>query len=224
MAIRQTVVDVDGGRNINFPKSALALKYCQGTGAEIGSGAHNSFGLEGSINVSPGDADTEVFRLAEIEFCGKYDEIDIKAEGDNIPVEDQIWDYIINSHAWEHFSDPIKALLEWWRVVKDKGTIFIIAPKRDAHEPDKARPISTLDEIIRAHSELWTPDTLPDEVVAAAGGKRGHVFVWTLELMQELVAYVNETYHTEMSPITWRPTDDKCGNGWLIVLKVHHSE
>lgn len=224
MAIRQTVVDVTGGRNINFPKSALAQKYCQGTGLEIGSGAHNSFGLEGSRNVSPGDDETLVFRDAEVEFCGKYDEIDIVAEGDAIPVPDQSEDYIISSHVWEHFADPIKALLEWYRIVKHKGVIFIIAPKRDALEADKERPISTLDEIIHAHEEQWTPDTLPPEVVRAAGSKRGHVFVWELELMQELVEYVNATFATDMSFITWRPTDDKVKNGWCVVLRVYHPE
>lgn len=222
MAIRTTVVDTTGGRNINFPKSALALKYCIGEGAEIGSGCHNNFGLEGSINISPVDEETEVFRLAEIEMCGKYDEIDIKAEGDNIPVEDQKWNYVISSHTFEHFANPARTLREWYRVTKDKGVIFIIAPKRDAHVPDQKRPISTLSELIKADKENWTKDTLPLDVQEAAGGKRGHVFVWTLELAMELVDYVKTQYKCDLSPITWRPTDDKCGNGWCLILRVYH--
>lgn len=221
MAIRQTVVDPSGGRNINFPKSSLALKYCQGKGLEIGSGAHNSFGLD-SLNVSPGDAETEVFRKAEVEVCGSYDEIDIIAEGDDIPVDDQSQDYVISSHVFEHFPNPSRALREWYRIVKNKGVIFIIAPKRDSHEPDKVRPLSTLDELIKADDEDWTIETAPVDVTQAAGGKRGHYFVWTLELAMQLVDYVKQTYGCDLSPITWRTSDDKVSNGWCLILRVYH--
>lgn len=221
MTIRQNVVDVTGGRNIIFPKSALALKYCQGKGLEIGSAAHNPFGLD-SLNVSPGDEETIVFRDAEVDLCGKYDEIDIIAEGDDIPVDDQSQDYVISSHVFEHFPNPIKALREWYRVTKDKGVIFIIAPKHGAHEPDKTRPLSTLEELIVADKEDWTINSAPKEVIETAGSKRGHYFCWTMELGLELVDYVNNTYGTVMIPITWRPSDDKVKNGWCIILRVYH--
>ena len=222
MAIRQTVVDPTGGRNINFPKSELALKYCQGQGLEIGSGAHNSFGLEGSRNVSPGDEETLVFRDSEVEMCGKYDEIDIIAEGDCIPVEDESQDYVISSHVFEHLPDPIKALLEWYRIVKAKGVIFIIAPYKGAHAPDALRPMSTLEEIVKAHEEQWTTETAPAEVILAAGSKRGHYFCWSIELAVALVDYINATYGTAMYPIVVRDRDDKVKNGWCLALRVYH--
>lgn len=224
MAIRQTVVDPSGGMKIDFPASQLALKHCVGEGLEIGSGAHNSFRLPGSRNVSPGDQATEAFRLAEIEHCGKYDEIDIVAEGDAIPVEDQSQDYVISSHVFEHFPNPAKALREWHRIVRDGGVVFIIAPKRDAHPPDRERPISTLEELKRADQEQWTVDTAPAEVIAAAGSKRGHYFVWTVDLAMELVDYVNESIKGSLRPITFRETDDKVGNGWCLVLEVQHRQ
>ena len=224
MAIRSTVVDPTGGRKINFPKSALAFNYCFGEGLEIGSGAHNSFGLKGSRNVSPGDTETLVFRDSEVEMCGSYDEIDIIAEGDAIPVEDQSQNYVISSHVFEHFPDPIRALLEWYRIVKDGGVIFIIAPKRDAHEPDRERPVSTLDELLSAHFEQWTVDTVPAEVEKAAGGRRGHYFVWTLELAKELIETLQMNCGFDATILRALHTDDKPGNGWSLILRVKHPE
>jgi len=40
------------------------------------------------------------------------------ALGDELPFKDSSLDYVLSSHVIEHFFNPIKALLEWNRVIK----------------------------------------------------------------------------------------------------------
>ena len=61
-------------------------------------------------------------------------------------------DYVLSSHVIEHFFDPIKALREWYRVIKGGGFIFIIAPHMD-RTFDRFRKTETpLDELINRNT------------------------------------------------------------------------
>ncbi len=178
MTITKVLVKDLGKAAFYFPESKLAHKYLDGKkGLEIGSGAHNPFGLD-SLNVSPDDSHTFEFHDAEIRLCGYYAAVDIVASGDDIPVADQSQDYVISSHVFEHFPNPIRALLEWHRVTKNGGTIFIIAPKRDAHPLDRERPVSTINELIKADREFWTIETTPAEVTKARKAGRMLFDTW----------------------------------------------
>ena len=72
-----------------------------------------------------------LFKKEEIRLCGSYMQVDIEAPGDRIPVADGSYEFIINSHVLEHFVDPIKTLLEWHRIVKQGGIIFMIIPHKE---------------------------------------------------------------------------------------------
>ena len=97
-------------KRILFPESALAHKYCIGKGLEIGGSAHNPFGLN-TLNVDHSDSMETLSKKNEISFCGKALEVDIVADGDDIPLPDESQDFIVNSHVIEHFTNPIKALI-----------------------------------------------------------------------------------------------------------------
>ncbi len=47
---------------------------------------------------------------------------------DTIPVEDERYDFLYASHLLEHLNNPIKALLEWRRILKVSGKIILIMP------------------------------------------------------------------------------------------------
>src|SRR4051812_6834966 len=115
--IRITTV-VENHPTVNgLPDMPLAHKYCQGRGVELGAGAHNSFRLPGSINVSPFSDDPEgedykdclMNRQAQVDVCGSYAEIDLTGDAASIPVESGSQDYVISSHVIEHVPDPISA-------------------------------------------------------------------------------------------------------------------
>jgi SAM-dependent methyltransferase len=191
-----------------FVQSALANKYCVGQGLEIGGSAHNSFGLN-TLNVDFTN-DITYFKQEELKLCGKYMPVDIVASGDNIPVKDESYDFILSSHVFEHFIDPIKALLEWYRIIKKGGIIFMIIPHKE-RTFDKPLPRTELNELIKRHEGLTD---LKMETYS-------HFSVWITEDVLELILYMNKTgvFPRPVSVEAVLDTDDKVGNGFAVVLR-----
>lgn len=44
------------------------------------------------------------------------------------------FDFVFSSHCLEHMHDPRKAILEWWKLVRPGGVLFIIVPDEDLYE------------------------------------------------------------------------------------------
>lgn len=77
------------------------------------------------------------------------------------------YDGVIASHCLEHMANPLKALLEWKRVLRLGGVLLLILPHRD-YAFDWGRPVTTLEHMKRDF-ELGTPEsdlTHLDEVLA----------------------------------------------------------
>lgn len=55
-------------------------------------------------------------------------------------VEDETYDTVYNSHLIEHLEDPIKAIRNWFRILKKGGHLIIYAPDRDSYERKKTLP------------------------------------------------------------------------------------
>ena len=186
---------------MKFKESALAHKLLDGLeGLEIGGSAHNSFGLK-TRNVDY-TAELTCFKQEEIKLCGEALPVDIVSPGDKLPLEDSSVDFVISSHVIEHFPDPIKALKEWYRVVKPGGYLYIIAPHKE-RTFDKERNRSTLAELIERHETGRVPETLND-----------HCSVWITEDFVELIHWLGwNVLHVQ-------DTDDKVGNGFAVVVQV----
>ncbi|MBI2900065.1 MAG: class I SAM-dependent methyltransferase [Planctomycetes bacterium] len=188
---------------MKHPESELAHRYLDGLrGLEIGGSAHNSFGLRTKNVDCVGDMDTK-FKKAEVEQCGAAMPVDIVAPGDALPVADASQDFVISSHVIEHFFDPIKAILEWLRVVRPGGYVFIIAPHKD-RTFDRERPRTTLEELVRRHEGSTEPGEPP---------YGGHHAVWVTEDLLELCR------HLGLDVVEWQDTDDKVGNGFTVVIR-----
>jgi ubiquinone/menaquinone biosynthesis C-methylase UbiE len=54
-----------------------------------------------------------------------------KSNVEELPFEDEFFDFIICSNAFHHFSNPEKTLREAYRVLKPKGRIYILDPTAD---------------------------------------------------------------------------------------------
>ena len=177
-------------------------------GYEIGGAAHNGFGLNTkNINCGPGD--------------GKL-KIDIVAEGDCLPLEDNSTDFIVSSHVLEHFFDPVKAIKEWLRVVKPGGYVLSIIPHHLAFNKGK-QPVITLKEIMDRHSGKMDPRdvvtsngyTLVREHFPTGNALlfRGHWSSW------EPGIFIQMCKKYEFKLIGLMLYDDKVGNGFLTILK-----
>lgn len=196
---------------MQFKESALAHELLDGLkGIEIGGGAHNAFGLD-TLNVDKfGEMDT-VFKLAEIENCGRAMPVDVVASGDNLPFEDSSFDFVISSHVLEHFYDPIKALMEWNRVVRDGGYIYAIVPHKE-RTFDRLRPRTTLNELVKRHEN---PNPPSDDEVSS---NHEHWSVWVTDDVFMLAL------HCGLDVIRLQDVDDKVGNGFTVVVQVHKPE
>lgn len=205
-------------QQVKFKPSALATKYCIGNGLEIGASAHNSFELTDCLNVAMEKHD-QFYKDYQISMSGSYVAVDIVADAASIPLEDTSQNYVISSHMIEHHPDPLACLIEWSRLLKDQGIIFTIFPKRDALPEDRDRPITELETIIQAHRDRLTIETAPSDDIP--GNKGGHYYVYTLQLMLNLIAYFNrylaKGYKLEV--VEALESDDKVENGSCIVLR-----
>ena len=88
--------------NVKF----LAQKYCQGKGADIGSGVWGLIG-EG-LEAKPIENNDE----------NAY----------NIIEDDCSLDFIFSSHLLEHLDEPLKALHHWDNKLKENGILFLYLP------------------------------------------------------------------------------------------------
>jgi len=186
-----------------------------GNGIEFGAASHNTFNLPGSINIAPGD-DADFYREQQIEMCGSYAEIDIVAEAHAVPLPDASQDYIISSHVVEHLPNPIAAFIEWTRLLKPGGIVFMIVPQPDAHPHDAKLPLSTLGEITEAHLLGYTVDTWPYET----NRRCGHYFRYTLDLMLEVIQWVNDSLKLDWEVVATERVDSKVSNGFTVVCRV----
>jgi SAM-dependent methyltransferase len=183
-----------------FPESRLAHKYLDGLdGLEIGGSAHNPFGLKTKNVDFTGSMET-VFKEYEQDICGKAMPVDIVAQGNNLPVPDESYDFIVSSHVLEHFPDPIKALKEWYRVIRKGGYIFMIVPHKERMF-DRKNKRTTLNELIKRHENNFQSK------------EYGHFSVWITEDIMELINYLG-----------WKiveawDVDDKVGNGFVVVVQ-----
>jgi SAM-dependent methyltransferase len=47
-------------------------------------------------------------------------------------VQNEIYDFVFSSHSLEHIANPLKAINEWLRIIKNDGYIIIIVPEKSA--------------------------------------------------------------------------------------------
>lgn len=62
-------------------------------------------------------------------------------------VENEKYDFLLSCHSLEHIANPLKALIEWKRVIKKDGFIVLIIPHKD-NTFDHKRPVTSLEHLI----------------------------------------------------------------------------
>ncbi len=74
-------------------------------------------------------------------------------------IESNHYDFILSSHVIEHIANPIKALSEWIRVLKNDGILLIIIPHKDGTF-DHKRNVTDLRHIVEDYEKSITEDDL----------------------------------------------------------------
>lgn len=62
-------------------------------------------------------------------------------------IKDDQYDFLLSSHNIEHISNPIKALIEWKRIIKKEGIILLIIPSRN-FAMDRFRDYTAFDHLM----------------------------------------------------------------------------
>lgn len=96
-----------------FQEKGYELK---GQGIEIG--AYN----EPVSGISP----IYVDRFSE--FAGKECLVDVISDAACLPFRPATLDYIVSSHLIEHVPNPIKAVIEWFSILKKGGILYMVVP------------------------------------------------------------------------------------------------
>ena len=77
------------------------------------------------------------------------------------------YDFLLSCNCLEHIANPLKALLEWKRVVRIGGAIILILPN-PASNFDHRRPVTDFDNLLEDFQSATTEDDLShlDEILA----------------------------------------------------------
>ena len=176
--------------HINNPKSPkfYVKRYLESIKSEIrdkiildvpaGSGATTEILQELGAIVKPYDLFPEYFMLKNIE-CQRAD------IADRIPVEDKHADMLICQEGIEHFSDQLKALKEFNRVLKKNGRLIITTPSYSC----LSAKISTL--LFESESSKQMPPNEIDDIwmsakVITSEIYYGHIFLIGLQKLRTL--------------------------------------
>lgn len=177
--------------------SKLANKYLTGLdGVEIGGCSRHDFRLN-TINVDR--VVDQASNERSIAAGYKINKIDVFSDGARLPFDNKSYDFIINSHVIEHFTDPISALIEWRRVAKKY--IFIICPHKDRMF-DRDKETTTLKELVKRHFTLNKHE------------EHNHQSFWNTEAFIELCESL------DFNVVEFQDPDDRIGNGFTVVIKL----
>jgi SAM-dependent methyltransferase len=91
---------------------------------------------------------------------GKPPGAQIIAEASDLwAVQDSTYECLLACHCLEHVANPLRALAEWTRVLKDDGLLLLILPHKDATF-DWRRPVTPLAHMIEDYERARGEDDL----------------------------------------------------------------
>jgi SAM-dependent methyltransferase len=203
-----------------FREHRLAHELLDGLrGLEIGAAGHNPFGLT-TRNVATGegyDFYVEEQRALRVDPAP----VDIWALADRIPVPDHSEDFILSSHVIEHLPNVIAAFVEWDRIVKHGGYVFMIVPLKGALPQDADRELTTLTHFTECYRRGWDLDTHPTDGVP--GGRMGHYHTFTPDSLTDVVDWMRASGLCDWGLIAREDVDSKVGNGFTLVFRDKHA-
>ena len=86
------------------------------------------------------------------EYAGKKCLADYWGDACHIPFKSNSLDYVVTSHVLEHVANPVAAMLEWHRVLKHRGFIYMVVPDH-RYTFDHKRNLTTVEHMWKDYSE-----------------------------------------------------------------------
>ncbi len=194
-------------------REGVAARYLAGDGIEIGA-------LHMPLPPPPGARVRYFDRMTEPDLRKHYPEldglplvhVDVVDNGEKLStVADSSLDFVIANHFLEHSQNPLDAVSNMLRVLKDDGVLFLAIPDK-RFTFDSRRPITEIEHLARDYRDGpgWSRepafveyvrfvDGIEDEAEAAARVERYmsidysiHYHVWTEFEMLELLVFLKK--------------------------------
>ena len=82
-------------------------------------------------------------------------------------IESSTYDFLLSSNCLEHIANPLKAIDEWKRVIKDDGFILLVLPNKESNF-DHNRPVTIFEHLLDDYNNEITEHDLThlDEILA----------------------------------------------------------
>lgn len=135
------------------PKRLRLASWLEGDGIEIGA-------LHNRLQVPPLARVRYVDRLPVAQLREHYPEleglplvdVDVIGSAENLSaLPNASADFVIANHLLEHLEDPLAGLLEFQRVLKPRGIIYLALPDQRLTF-DRDRAVTSLDHLLKEHS------------------------------------------------------------------------
>ena len=81
-------------------------------------------------------------------------------------IPDSSYECVLACHCLEHIANPLRALAEWKRVLKDEGLLLLILPHKDGAF-DWRRPTTTLTHMIEDYENAVGEEDLTHDLESA---------------------------------------------------------
>ena len=115
--------------------SDFAPRYLTGEGVEIGAYTRPISGI----------APIYVDRYPH--YAGESTSADYYGDACDLPFYDSSLQFVASSHVLEHSANPLRALKEWFRVIKHGGYIYMVIPDKKKTF-DFSRPLTTVSHML----------------------------------------------------------------------------
>jgi SAM-dependent methyltransferase len=197
----------------------LAQEFCLGRGIEIGAASYSDFGVD-AWNLDLTAKPLPAYRDEQLRHAGRLAPIHIVGLGETLPIRSNSQDFLLASHVLEHSPNPIGTLIEWDRVIRPGGVLFLIVPHKE-RTPDRVRPRTPLAHVVEDFHTNRTPMTHRETngFLTPPALHMPHYHAWITVDLLEVVAWMIEQrlvswYLEEIEDI-----DSDRHNGFTFVLR-----
>jgi SAM-dependent methyltransferase len=145
-------------------KRKRLARWLQGAGIEIGA-AQNPLSVASDAHVAYVDrwsTDQQRRRYPEL-GDGAFVAVTLITDAVRLGIRDNALDFVIASHVIEHLEDPIASLIEFQRVLRPGGILYLVVPDQ-RQTFDQNRAATSVEHLVRDH-EVGTDATRWDHYV-----------------------------------------------------------
>ncbi len=218
----------------HLDRETMARIYIKGKGIEIGA-LHNPLRVAKKVNVRYVD------RMNNLNLIKQYPELkgrklvklDCICDGETLDlIENESQDFVIANSFIEHCQNPIGAIESFFRVLKNKGILYLAIPDK-RFTFDKKRPTTTFqhlmkdynkgsewsrkqhyEEWVRYTSNLKTEDDIQKQIEYLMQINYSiHFHVWSQNEILELLSELKKMFHFELELFS------KTDNEMIVILR-----